>query len=164
MSSITINSTGNLTLNASTQIALNKPVSLGYTPTSIASGHIGYFIPTVDVNQLNSGGYVYAPLAAGSVIKSVGSVSLPKGVYLLYGRGHFVYQTNSVFAFTWSTQMNTADLNYYVEKRTYSVFMNVNMSLMVVVNVPATTTYYFAASSSVANNLDYIRYTATRIA
>jgi len=166
LSSMTISTTGDLTLNASSHIALNRPVSLGYTPSVISAGNIGYFIPPVNLNNFTIGSYVFVSLSDGTVFRSVGRVTLPKGVYILYGRGHFVYKTNSSFVLSWSTADNVADLNYYVEKRTYTVSpMNLNMSLMVVVNVISTTTpYYFCAASSVATQLDYIRFTATRIA
>jgi len=159
-----VSSTGDLNLNATGNILWNKPIYPSYT-YPVSAGKIGN-VSTNYVNSTTNASTGNVSTAHFSGIKTLATVALVPGVYILVGKVHSPYNNTNYVKLSWSTVLNAMNDDYKVIQNTYvnTNSADINLSVTIVVNVGTETNYYLVAERQVSGLLDWIHYSATRIA
>ena len=154
----TLNASGSLTLGGlgTTNIGrptMTNPMSVSYLPSAIVSTNIGYKLAFTNISSA----------LTANAAKSIMSVSLPAGVWLLQA----TIQTPTPATYqglSFSTTNNTMDFNLSASQIIVDDFFPMALNICFVASISATTPYYLVAIAGNTRTLTTKAASATRLA
>jgi hypothetical protein len=154
----TLIAAGSLTLGGAGTVNISKPtmtnpMSVSYLPSAIVSTNIGYKLAFTNISSA----------LVANTAKSIMSVSLPAGVWLLQA----TIQTPTPATYqglSFSTTNNTMDFNLSASQIIVDDFFPMALNICFVASISATTTYYLVAIAGNTRTLTTKAASATRLA
>jgi len=151
---VSASSTSALQLNASGNIQWNRPITPNYN-YPLSSGQIGSMV-TNYVNPTTN-----TVVGTFSGVRTLATVSLTPGVYILIGRIAYASVSNGFGKLCWNTTETIS--NDTSQDNTYTTGVNIHMSISNIVTVTTNTTYYLVGERNTSGIADWLHYSATRI-